>query len=134
MGMSLGGNAGQKAQINVTPMIDVLLVLIIIFMVITPLAPTGLKTLVPQPAQAEATQPAPSDDVVVSVGADRSIRLNQQPVELANLQSRLADLFKRAPSHVLFVRGDRSLEFRDIAAVIDVARGAGLERIALMTE
>src|SRR5207248_2136223 len=89
----LDGNVSRKS-VNVTPMIDVLLVLIIIFMVITPLTPTGLKTLVPQSAPADQ-QPQPvSHDIVISVRNDKTLCLNQEPIELARLQARLAALFK----------------------------------------
>jgi biopolymer transport protein TolR len=131
MGMSVGN---QQAQINVTPMIDVLLVLIIIFLVITPTTPTGLKTAVPQPAPADRTPQPVSRDIVISVRDDGSIRLNQELVKLASLHSRLAGLFKNGANHVVFVRGDKNLDFRQIAEVIDIARGAGLDRIALMTQ
>ena len=129
MGMSAGN---QKAQINVTPMIDVLLVLIIIFMVITPLTPTGLKTEVPQPAPATDRPQPPAHDIVITVRGDRTIRLNQEPVDLENLPQRLARISRTEA--VVFVQGDRSLEFQQIAEVIDIAHGAGLNRIGLMTK
>jgi biopolymer transport protein TolR len=129
MGMSAGN---QKAQINVTPMIDVLLVLIIIFLVITPSKETGLKTLVPEPA-ADTRQPSPPfHDIVITVRGDRTVSLNREPVELENLPQRLARLSRTEA--VVFVQGDRNLEFRQVAEVIDIARGAGLNRIALMTK
>jgi biopolymer transport protein TolR len=131
MGMSVGS---QKAQINVTPMIDVLLVLIIIFLVITPSTPVGLKTQVPQPAPADGQPAPPSHDIVITVRSDDTLRLNQEPVDLSDLHDRLVRLFGSQPDHVVFVRGDRNLEFRRIAQVIDIAKGAGLNRIALMTQ
>jgi len=130
MAMPLGN---AKAQINVTPMIDVLLVLIIIFMVITPTTSNGLKTLVPQPAPPDNNQvEPPSHDIVITIRSDRTVRLNQEPVELANLPERLARLFRTEA--VVFVRGDKDLNFSQVAEVIDIARGAGLNRIALMTQ
>jgi biopolymer transport protein ExbD len=124
----------RKAQINMTPMIDILLVLIIIFMVITPLTPTGLRTLVPQPAPASLQQPPPARDIVITVRADGTVRLNQEPVDLTDLRRRLIKLFRTATDHVIFVRGEKGLEFRAVAEVIDIANGAGLNRVALMTE
>jgi len=133
MAMSLGSNR-QRAEINVTPMIDVLLVLVIIFMVITPIAPTGLNALLPQTAQDNRHAPTPpSGDIVVTVSTGGAVRLNREPVALADLDSRLLSLFRYHPSHVLFVRGEKGLDFREIAQVIDIARGVGLDRIALMT-
>jgi len=129
MGISAGN---QKAQINVTPMIDVLLVLIIIFLVITPMTPTGLKTEVPQPAPADGKPQPPAQDIVITVRGDRTIRLNQEPVDLEKLPERLARISRTEA--IVFVQGDRSLEFQQVAEVIDIARGAGLNRIGLITK
>jgi len=99
-------------------------------MLIAPLTPTGLNTAVPQPPRAEdRTQPT---EVVVTVRDDDSVQLNREPVALADLQQRLAVIYKNHPSRVLFVRGEGRLEFQQVARVIDLARGAGLERVALM--
>jgi len=131
MGMNVGGN-GHKAEINVTPMIDVLLVLIIIFMVITPTASRGLEARVPQPAANDASHSsAVSQEIVVTVDRDSHIAINQQPVEGAALGEKLAHL--RGINDHIFIRGDRSLDYEAVARVIDVARGAGWDRIGLMT-
>ena len=130
--MNIGGK-GRNAQINVTPMIDVLLVLIIIFMVITPLGPRGLEAVVPPQADAPPPPGVVSRDIVISVAKDGAIEINQQPVESAALPERLADLYRRHINDHVFVRGDRGLDFQAVAQVIDVARGAGWERIGLMT-
>ena len=132
MAMSLGGSSHQKAEMNVTPLIDVLLVLIIIFLVITPSLSHGLNALVPQPA--DQTPAAPRDDIVVTVIGDRTVRLNQETVAIADLDERLKTVFKNAANHVIFVRGNKELDFHYIAEVIDVAKGAGLDRVALMTQ
>jgi len=116
---------------NVTPMIDVLLVLIVIFMLIAPMTPTGFNAKAPQPSPAER-RVQPSSDIVVTVCANDSVRVNRQPVALADLQARLAALYRNSPSRVLFVRAEGNLEFQRMARVIDLARGAGLERVALM--
>jgi biopolymer transport protein ExbD len=133
MGMTVGNRAGQRAEINVTPMIDVLLVLIIIFMVITPTSYRGLKALVPQQAPDSATPLPPSLDIVVSVAKDRNITINEQPVAFEALSQRLTTLFHNASGNHFFVRGDRGLDYREVAEVIDIARGAGWDRIGLMT-
>ena len=132
MGMSLGSRGGPQASINMTPMIDVLLVLIIIFMVITPRKSHGLNALVPQPATGAAAE-SESNDIVLTVNEDRSVSINQQPVQLGELPGRLQRLFLDHPGHPLFVKGAKSLEFQQVAEVIDIARGVGVERIALMT-
>ncbi len=130
MAVTLVGGPGRKAELNVTPMIDVLLVLLIIFMIITR-SSTGLNALVPQ---ASDQKPAPRDDIVISVVGDGTVRLNQESVALTDLGERLKAVFKIAANHVIFVRGAKGLDFYQIAEVIDIARGAGLDRVALMTE
>jgi biopolymer transport protein ExbD len=133
MGMNVGGK-GQKAEINVTPMIDVLLVLIIIFMVITPEASKGLEAVAPQQADAAPPSNVVSREIVISIGKDGAVDINQQAVEWSALGERLSELFKRRINDHVFVRGDRGLEFQAVAQVIDLARGAGFERIGLMTK
>ena len=132
MAMSMGGVNGMKAEMNVTPMIDVLLVLLVIFMVVSPLKPTGLPTLVPQVGGGDPPPP-PSADLVLTVRSDGTLDLNQEAVERANLPARLAQIFKFRGDRVIFVRGEGNLEFGQVAQVMDVARGAGMTRVALMT-
>ncbi len=137
MSMAVGSEAeGAIADINMTPMIDVLLVLLIIFMVITPLTPKGLEALVPQPNEDEEQQQPPDNirTVVVSVNADKSIMINRDPSRLDVLEDRLRDIFKTRAERVMFVRGAPSLDFRDVAEVIDISKGAGVDRIGLLTE
>lgn len=134
MSMALGGGE-QKADINVTPFIDILLVLLIIFMVITPLTPKGLDTLVPQPPPPNMPPPPPDQDpnVVIEIAADKTMKINGEPIEEKNLGTRLEEIFKTRASKVVFVKGDKDLEYRYIAQAIDAAKGAGLEKIGLMT-
>ena len=134
MAMSVGGSKGPKADINMTPMIDVLLVLIIIFMVITPLTPHGLEALVPQPPPPN-TKPNLSDQrtVVIVIEKDGSIKINQDPVQESNLQQRLEEIFKTRAERVVFVKGDPDLEFAPVARAIDIAHGAGIDKVGLMT-
>lgn len=126
--------AQGKAEINMTPMIDVLLVLIIIFMVITPLTPTGLRALVPQPPPPGRQDQRHRTDIVVTVGKNDLVRINGERVELSQLPSRLARIFQARGDDVVFITGDKDLEFRRIAEVIDLANGAGLRRVALMAD
>jgi biopolymer transport protein ExbD len=134
MAMSVGSGKGPKADINMTPMIDVLLVLIIIFMVITPLTPHGLEALVPQPPPPNA-KPNLSDQrtVVIVLEKDGTIKINQDPVQESNLQQRLEDIFKTRAERVVFVKGDPDLEFAPVARAIDIAHGAGIDKVGLMT-
>ena len=134
MAMSLGSNGRLNAAINMTPMIDVLLVLIIIFLVITPVTSTGLNALVPQPPdESKAATPAVNDDIVVTVNGDHTVMLNQEPVTVAELPARLRNVFRNHLNHVLFVKGTKGLEFAPVAEVIDIARGVGLDRVALIS-
>jgi biopolymer transport protein TolR len=134
MAMSLGNGTREKAEMNVTPMIDVLLVLIIIFMVITPTVPRGLDTQLPQVTKSVDEVAAPSHDIVVSIEFDHSIRLNSEAMDLPTLQTRLGSIYRNRGSRVVFVRGDKRLEFQEIAGVIDIAKGAGADRVGLMTQ
>jgi biopolymer transport protein TolR len=134
MGMAVGGSGGQVANINMTPMIDVLLVLIIIFMVITPLTPKGLEALVPQPAPPNQQQnDADQRTVVVSVAKDKSMMINTEPTDENKLGPRLEEIFKTRAERLIFVKGDPDLEFQDIAKVIDIAKGVGIDKVGLMT-
>jgi len=114
-------------------LIDVLLVLIIIFMVITPLTPKGLDALVPQPnPNAKQNEEVVNRTIVVSIDAQRRIRINQDPVDLRMLGSRLEDIFKTRNDRVMFVSGDPSLPFGEVAQIIDIAKGAGIDKIGLV--
>ncbi len=134
MAMSVGGGSGAKADINMTPMIDVLLVLIIIFMVITPLTPKGLEALVPQPPKADQPQTqADQRTVVIVINRDKSMSINQEPTDEQRLGPRLEEIFKTRAERVVFVRGDNDLEYQYVAKAIDIAHGAGIDKVGLMT-
>ena len=133
MAMAVGGKKDVMVDINITPLIDVLLVLIIIFMVITPLIPKGLDTLVPQPnPNAEVPQDVLSRTIVVSIDASRRVTINQDPVDLRELGPRLEEIFKTRSERVMFVKGDPTLPFGEVAQVIDISKGAGIDKIGLI--
>lgn len=130
--MQLGSNK-NAAVINVTPMIDILLVLLIVFMLL-PTKTVGLKSDVPQLAnENQLSLPNPLN-LVLRIQKDRSMEINSQPVVLAELHERLRTLFAVRPDGVLFVNGSADLYFEDVAAVIDIAHGAGVERIGVLTD
>jgi len=129
MGMLVGGKRGTITEMNVVPLIDILLVLLVIFMVIP--HTRGLKAEIPQPADAVVVEP-PSI-IVVQVLADGTLRINQEPVAWDSLQSRLEEVFKLRADHTAFIRGDASVEFSVVARVIDVMNTAGIAPIGLLT-
>jgi biopolymer transport protein TolR len=117
-----------------TPMIDVLLVLIIIFMVITPLTPKGLEALVPQPPPPGQKQTL-SDQrtVVIVVDANHNYMINSEPTDEAHMGDRLTEIFKTRAERVVFVKGDSNIEYSWVAKAIDIAHGAGIDKVGLMT-
>jgi biopolymer transport protein ExbD len=132
--MTLGSGGGPKSDINMTPMIDVLLVLIIIFMVITPLTPKGLEALVPQPPPPGQKQTL-SDQrtVVIVIDANHHMQINSEDTTEATMGDRLTEIFKTRAERVVFVKGDPSIDFSYVAKAIDIAHGAGIDKVGLMT-
>lgn len=137
MGMGGGNTGGAVSEINVTPLIDVLLVLLIIFMVIVPVTPRGLETLVPQPPKDHKEEPQNDRTIVLQVrsngAAAPSYLINETTFAKADLEPKLSEIFATRQEKVMFVKGDKDLDFSKVAEVIDFGHQAGVDNIGLIT-
>ncbi len=135
MSMSTGTVSGPKSDINITPYIDILLVLLIIFMVIQPTTQYDLRARVPAkpPEDLPENVVIKSDAIVVAVSLDGEISINQDPVSLNQLGTRLLDIYSARANKNLFVQAHDELPFGTVIRVIDLAKGAGVGDIGLIT-
>ena len=135
MGMDVGSSSeGAMASPNVVPLIDILLVLIIIFMVITPLTPKGLDALVPQPSpNQQQNQELENKTVVVQVMMNNKLKINNEDTTWEQLEPRMEQIFKERAEKVAFVKGDNDVLFMDVARAIDLMKAAGIDKVGLIT-
>ena len=137
MSMTTGGGGGYSADINVTPMIDILLVLLIIFMVIVPVTPKGLDAMVPQPPKTPQQENKSDRTIVVQIlyraGNYPTYKINETDVAKADLLPKLTDIYANRAERIMFVKGDDKIDFRYVAEVIDIGRSASVDHIGLMT-
>ncbi len=135
MSMQVGTKGGPKSDINITPYIDILLVLLIIFMVITPVKQMDLDVKVPQTSQDENTNKAVDPNViVVSIGESAKIAINQEDTNIAQLGSKLQEIYSKRANKNMFVSASAKLPYGDVVKVIDIAKGAGVGDVGLLTE
>ena len=139
MAFSMAGGGPLRAEINITPMIDVLLVLIIVFMVVVSMSKEkGLDAQIPQPANPPQSQ-SPTRTIVIQIAwAGKSepprLKINDEDVQWQNLHDRLFDIFKQRAERVAFVRGDDDVDFQYVADAISIARNSGVDKIGLLTK
>jgi biopolymer transport protein TolR len=140
MGFAVGGGGGARAQINVTPLIDVLMTLIIMFMVVVSMDKDYQEeTQIPQPDQKQNAEQTQSNPIVIQViwnGKDQSpsFKINREEVRWENLEMRLAQIYLTRAQKVAFVRGDADVDFQYVADAIDAAHHAGVQRVGLLTQ
>ncbi|PYU48654.1 MAG: biopolymer transporter ExbD [Acidobacteria bacterium] len=132
MGMSVGGKRGIVSDMNVVPLIDILLVLLVIFMIIR-VDSLGLDALIPQQSTQPREEKFRDEVVVIQVLADGTLRINQEPVSFDKLGSRIEEIFKQRASRVAFIRGDQPVEFGVVAQVIDVMHTSGIASVGLLS-
>ena len=137
MGMTSGNKGGAMSDINITPMIDILLVLLIIFMVIVPVTPHGLETLVPQPPKNKTQDNTNDRTIVVQVlsngGAPPSYKINDTAFNKTDIEPELEKIFATRVEKVMFVKGDKDLDFSKVAEVTDFGHAAGVDNIGIIT-
>ena len=134
MSMNVGSNKGAMSNINITPYIDILLVLLIIFMVITPVKQMDLDVKVPQTSQDENKGQVDPNVIVVSIGESARIAINNEETTVGQLGAKLQEIYSKRANKNMFVSASPKLAYSDVVRVIDIAKGAGVGDVGLLTE
>ena len=136
MSMDLGGaKGGVKSDINVTPLVDVMLVLLIIMMLVAPMLEQGVQVKLPKAANATA-KPQSQDQTIIAIGANRSLYVNAKPVQEAELATKVSELLENKPGgeRIVIIRADEEVEYGAVMSAMDALRTAGIEDIGLITQ
>jgi len=129
------GASKQKSEPNVVPLCDILLVLLIIFMVITPVMQKGIDVKLPETQQQEpGGAPQGTTAIILTMESDQTLKLNQDPIDLNLLENRLRDLYQTRTDKTIFIRADEGLYYKDVLRIIDIAKGAGIEVLGVIPE
>ncbi len=134
MAFGTGGSGGVRSDINITPLVDVVLVLLIIFMVMTPTLLKELSVVVPEKSDVQIATPTTSDQVIVAMSAENKITVNQEPIDESALADRIHDLMAARADKLVFFDIDDGADFGEVAHVMDVVRGAGAKTLGIMTK
>jgi biopolymer transport protein TolR len=134
MGMAAGASGDYKSDINITPLVDVVLVLLIIFMVITPLLQMGYDVKVPPKVQTPQEAPPPTDQIIVSLTPENRIFLNKEEVNQQTLSLRLTEILKNRANKTIFFSGDDAANYGEVIKVMDVCKNAGAKNIGIVLE
>jgi len=130
MAMGGGSSSGLTNDINVTPMIDVLLVLLIIFMMVIPMSRKAVDLQLPDPTPDDTNSGPPPSQIVLEVLPGNTFKINTQPVPRAELGKKIKEIYDQRPDKIIFVKGDPAVKYQDVIEAMDVARGAGVKVIA----
>jgi len=133
MSVDVGGSASTKSEPNVVPLCDILLVLLIIFMVIMPVSQKGIDIQLPETQSGGGTTKSKSG-IVLTLERDHTLKLNQEPIAVDILEDRLRSLYQTRSDKTIFIRADKTMLYKDVLKIIDIAKGSGIEVLGVMTQ
>lgn len=133
MSVDVGGSSGTKSEPNVVPLCDILLVLLIIFMVIMPVSQKGIDIQLPETQPADGTV-ATKSGIVLTLEKDHTLKLNQEPIAVDRLEEKLRTTYQTRTDKTIFIRADKTMMYKDVLNLIDIAKGSGIEVLGVMTQ